>query len=316
MIPQFIEEKRHRIDFNNFSLGITLFIFGLFKKVVIADYLSPVVSDVFSRINTLSMLDAWVGVIAYTFQLYFDFSAYSEMSIGLGKMMNIDFPTNFDSPYQATSIIDFWRRWHVTLGSWIKNYIYIPLGGNRKGITRKLLNLFIAMAICGFWHGAGFRYIAWGMLHGGFLVINHLWREFAKKHNLYIPSFLGAIITFICVCSGWAIFRANSLIEGLRLIKKMFNVSKFVLPAGGKIENVFSFLHYFGIQFINTTAYPYAILLLLLVIVICIPSAQRIVIENFKPTYKWLILTFVCFIWCLYTMSGNADLSEFLYFQF
>ncbi len=316
MIPQFEDKERGKFNAKNFSAGITLFSFALFKKIVIADRLSPVVADVFSRPTSLTMLDAWVGVLAYAFQLYFDFSAYSEMAIGLGKMMNIDFPTNFDSPYQATSIIDFWRRWHMTLGTWIKNYVYIPLGGNRKGQRRKLLNLFVAMAACGFWHGAGFRYIAWGMGHGFLLIINHWWRKFSEEHKLKIPKALAAAMTFVCVCMGWAVFRATSLRDGLRIIKRMFNIHKFALPAGGKIENLFSFLHYFKIQFISAPNYPYTLLLLLCVLAFCLPSTQRIVEEKFRPTWKWLFAAFCALAYSLYTMAGNANLSEFLYFQF
>lgn len=316
MIPQFADKERHSFNAANFSLGITLFAFGLFKKVVIADRLSPVVADIFGRVSSLSMLDAWVGVISYSFQLYFDFSAYSEMAIGLGKMLNIDFPTNFDSPYQATSIIDFWRRWHITLGSWIRNYIYIPLGGNRKGERRKMLNLFAAMTLCGFWHGAGFRYIAWGMMHGAFLTTNHWWRKFSREHRLHIPKILSAILTFCCVASGWAVFRAGSLRDGLRIIKRMFNFHKFALPAGGKIEHLFAFLHYFKVQFVATPNYPYALLLLLCVFVFCIPNAQKIVTSRFKANWKWLFAMGAAFVYSLYTIAGNQNLSEFLYFQF
>lgn len=316
MIPQFSSEERHRFNADNFSFGITLFAFGLFKKIVIADALSPTVADIFGRISSLTMLDAWVGVISYTFQLYFDFSAYSEMAIGLGKMLNIDFPTNFDSPYQATSMIDFWRRWHITLGTWIRNYIYIPLGGNRKGERRKKLNLFIAMTLCGFWHGAGFRYIAWGMMHGGFLVINHWWRKFSRAHTLHIPRIFSALLTFGCVVSGWAVFRAPSLRDGLRLIKRMFNLHKFALPSGGKIENLFSFLHYFKVQFVEVKNYPFAFLLLLSVLVFCLPSAQKVVTKYFRASWKWLIVSFAALFYSLYTMAGNSNLSEFLYFQF
>lgn len=316
MIPQFADKDRHKFNPTNFSAGITLFALAVFKKIVIADSLSPVVADIFGRISSLTMLEAWCGVICYTFQLYFDFSAYSEMAIGLGKMLNIDFPTNFESPYQATSMIDFWRRWHITLGTWIRNYIYIPLGGNRKGQRRKLINLFVAMTICGFWHGAGFRYIAWGMMHGGFLVVNHWWREFSKEHKLEIPKIFGTILTFICVCSGWAIFRANSLRDGLRLIKRMFNYHKFALPAGGKIENLFSFLHYFEVNFINTANLPFARLLLLSILIFCLPSAQKIVSERYKASWKWLLISLAALFYSLYTIAGNANLSEFLYFQF
>mgnify|MGYP002855977928 FL=1 len=316
MIPQFSSPERHKFNAENFSFGMTLFSFALFKKVVIADSLSPVVADVFSRVSSLTMLDAWVGVLAYTFQLYFDFSAYSEMAIALGKMLNIDFPTNFDSPYQATSMIDFWRRWHITLGTWIRNYIYIPLGGNRKGEKRKLLNLFVAMTLCGFWHGAGFRYIDWGMMHGGFLVINHLWRKFSRSHNLRIPRLFSGMLTFGCVAAGWAMFRASSLRDGLRLIKRMVNPRGFALPAGGKIENLLSFLHYFKVQFISVPNYPFAFLLLLSVLVFCLPSAQKIVTERFRASWKWLFATLAALSYSLYTMAGGANLQEFLYFQF
>ena len=316
MIPQFNDKERHKINYKNFSVGITLFAFGLFKKVVIADSLSPVVKNIFEHIGSLTMLDAWVGVLSYSFQLYFDFSAYSEMAIGLGKMLNIDFPTNFDSPYQATSIIDFWRRWHITLGSWIRNYVYIPLGGSRKGQIRKMLNLFIAMSICGFWHGAGFNYIAWGMMHGCFLVINHCWRSFSKKYNLRLPKIICVLLTFCCVATGWAIFRANGLYSGLRLIKRMFDFRKFALPAGGKIENLLVFLNYFDVKFVQTSGYPFALLLLLSVLVFCMPNPQKIVAEHFCAGWKWLFVTYAVLFYSFYVIAGNQNLSEFLYFQF
>ena len=316
MIPQLESEKHHRFNPQNFSLGLALFVFGLFKKNVVADALSPVVAHVFNHVDTITMLDAWVGTVSYSFQLYFDFSAYSEMAIGLGKMMNIDFPTNFNSPYQATSMIDFWRRWHMTLGSWIKNYIYIPLGGSRKGGRRKMMNLFIAMTLCGMWHGAGFRYIAWGMMHGVFLIVNHWWRGFSNRHALRLPSIAGTLLTFLCVCSSWTVFRAASLRDGIKLMQQMMNFHTFALPGGGKIEYMLSFLHYFKIQFINVSQYPFAFLLLLALLVFCLPSAQNIVIERFKPTWRCFFATSAAFFYSLYVMAGNANLSEFLYFQF
>lgn len=319
MIPQFEDGKRHRFDAANFSAGMTLFSFALFKKVVIADFLSPYVADAFGRIGSLTMIEAWIGVTMYALQLYFDFSAYSEMAIGLGKMLNIDFPTNFDSPYQATSMIDFWRRWHITLGSWIKNYIYIPLGGNRKGQRRKMVNLFIAMTLCGFWHGSGLRFIAWGMMHGGFLVVNHWWRGFSKRHSLSLPKFIGWLLTFGCVSAGWAVFRASSLRQGLRLVKRMVNFAdlrKIALPAGGKIQNMFAFLRYFRVKFVPFPDYPYAALLLLLVLALCVPSAQRIVSERFRPNRKWLFAACAALFYSLYVMAGGQNLQEFLYFQF
>lgn len=162
MIPQFIAERNFQIDYKNIASGLTIFIVGLFKKVVIADSLSPWVADVFSHTDKVTFLEAWIGAMGYTFQLYFDFSGYSEMAIGLGLMFNLRLPVNFNSPYQARSIIDFWRRWHMTLGLWVRDYLYIPLGGNRHGELAKMRNLFIAMLIIGLWHGAGWTFVFWG----------------------------------------------------------------------------------------------------------------------------------------------------------
>ena len=316
MIPQFASKERHRFNAQNFSSGITLFAFGVFKKVVIADRLSPVVADVFGHISTLTFTDAWIGVLSYALQLYFDFSAYSEMAIGLGNMLNLTFPSNFDSPYQACSMIDFWRRWHISLGSWIRNYIYIPLGGNRNGERRKMINLLIAMTLCGLWHGAGFKYIAWGMLHGTFLVVNHRWRRFAKRHDMHMPKIAGWAMTFGATCIGWALFRAPSLRSGISLVKTMLNLHKLSLPAGGKVENLLAFLQYFGVPFAKYPDYPYGLLMALLVVVFCVPSAERLVAAHFRASWKWLCASSAALAYSLYLLAVNQNLSEFLYFQF
>lgn len=149
MIPQFLADTTFKVDYRNMALGIGLFSMGLFKKTVIADKLAVVASDVFSNVSSIGMIEAWLGAIAYTFQLYFDFSGYSEMAMGLGLMLNLTLPQNFNSPYKATSVIDFWRRWHMTLGGWVKEYLYISMGGNRHGQLNKLRNLFVSMVIIG-----------------------------------------------------------------------------------------------------------------------------------------------------------------------
>ena len=162
MIPQFLRRENMMIDWRNLSLGITIFIVGLFKKVVVADSIAPWVNSAFSRTADLTFLEAWIGAVGYTLQLYFDFSGYSEMAIGLGLMFNLRFPANFDSPYQSNSIIEFWRRWHMTLGLWVKNYLYIPMGGNRHGELRKMRNLLASMLLIGLWHGSGWTFVLWG----------------------------------------------------------------------------------------------------------------------------------------------------------
>lgn len=164
MIPQFMDEKNYRINYENINRGIVWFTLGLAKKVIIADRLSEYVGTAFSNASQLSMVDAWFASFAYTLQLYFDFSGYSEMAIGLGLMLNFKLPLNFNSPYQSTSIIEFWRRWHMTLSAFLKDYLYIPLGGNRTG--HHLRNILITMLLAGLWHGAGWTFIFWGGLHG------------------------------------------------------------------------------------------------------------------------------------------------------
>ena len=160
MIPQFSEESRYKFNFDNFAKGVTWFVIGLFKKVVIADWMSNVANLVFEHSEHLSILEAWGGSLAYTLQLYFDFSGYSEMAVGIALMLNYNLPINFNAPYKACSIIDFWRRWHITLSAFLKNYLYIPLGGNRNG--HHMRNIMITMLLGGLWHGAGWTFVIWG----------------------------------------------------------------------------------------------------------------------------------------------------------
>ena len=199
ILPQFTAAETFHINMENVALGLTLFAMGLSKKVLLADNLAPIATNVFARADSLTFLEAWIGAISYTFQLYFDFSGYSEMAIGLGLMFNLKLPTNFNSPYQAKSIIDFWRRWHMTLGTWVKDYLYIPMGGNRHGELRKMRNLFASMLIIGLWHGAGWTFIIWGALHGIFLMINHQWRRL----NINLPQSINWGLTFLCVVICW-----------------------------------------------------------------------------------------------------------------
>lgn len=175
MLSQFKAKKTFRINSTNIALGITIFAIGLFKKVVIADSLSLWSASVFSDTRSLTFLSSWAGALSYSFQLYFDFSGYSEMAIGLGLLFNLHLPINFNSPYKAKSIIDFWRRWHMTLGNWVKYYLSIPMGGNRCGLIRQMRNLIVSMLLIGFWHGAGWTFVFWGWIHGVLLVINNLW---------------------------------------------------------------------------------------------------------------------------------------------
>ncbi|MEI9896261.1 MAG: MBOAT family protein [Chthoniobacter sp.] len=180
LMPQFARPETYRFHAANMAGGVTLFVLGLAKKVVIADQLSPLVGVVFDSVaqgQTPALAASWIGALAYTLQLYFDFSGYSDMAIGLGRMFNVRFPLNFDSPYQARDIIDFWRRWHISLSTFLRDHLYIPLGGNRLGGPRRYLNLFLTMLLGGLWHGAAWTFVIWGGLHGIYLVVNRGWRR-------------------------------------------------------------------------------------------------------------------------------------------
>ena len=291
MMPQFTAAKNFVIDYRNVAMGICLFTMGLFKKVVIADKLSPWVADVFSRADSLTFLEAWIGAISYTFQLYFDFSGYSEMALGLGLMFNLKLPVNFNSPYQATSLIDFWRRWHMTLGLWVRDYLYIPLGGNRHGELKKMRNLFVSMLIIGLWHGAGWTFVFWGGLHGVFLMINHQWRRL----HITLPKAFNWGLTFLCVIVCWVFFRAENFHDALAVLKAM-----------GDVGNVA----------ISRAMLKHSIVLAILgIILVSAPNPVRVLaIKKLQfPNMGWalaisaiLVLSILCF---------DAE-SPFLYFQF
>ncbi|WP_157520056.1 MBOAT family O-acyltransferase [Microbulbifer agarilyticus] len=269
---QFELLESRRIPLNQISAGLLLFSIGLAKKVLIADQLAPYATPVFASADQgseITLLESWGGLLAYTFQLYFDFSGYADMALGIAKMFGINLPKNFNSPYQATSIIEFWRRWHITLSNFLRDYLYIPLGGNRKG--SRSANLVTTMLLGGLWHGAGWNFIIWGGLHGLFLMINHQWilirnaissRGYAEGYQLHTtagvavssdsinagndtersatrrPSRIwikfsclpGMVITFLAVCSAWAFFRAETLQGALSILQGFYGFNGILLP--------------------------------------------------------------------------------------
>ncbi len=208
------KDRSFRFDRMNLVIGLTIFAIGLFKKVVLADNFAPLASSVFNQAGAgheVSFLRAWEGMFAYTLQLYFDFSGYCDMAIGASRIFGIKLPLNFHSPYQATSIIDFWRRWHMTLSRFLRDYLYISLGGNRKGSARRYLNLFLTMAIGGLWHGAAWTFVFWGAMHGTMLIINHGWRAIWKTPiNSWWSRGIARAFTLLCVALAWVFFRAPS----------------------------------------------------------------------------------------------------------
>lgn len=222
MMPQFDRADSHVFLSGRLVVGVTFFVIGLFKKVVLADGLARFVAPVFDLGHAqLTSLEAWCGALAYTFQLYFDFSAYSDMAYGLSYMFGIILPINFNSPYKAFSIIDFWRRWHITLSTFLRDYLYYPLGGNRRGHYRRYANLLITMLLGGLWHGANWTFVVWGALHGVYLVINHGLRHILGARRHVFLSLCGWLLTFLAVLVGWVFFRSTSVPIALDVLKAM-----------------------------------------------------------------------------------------------
>ena len=320
MISQFSDKARYLVNYKNIYTGIIFFIIGLSKKVLIADSLIPYAAPVFKAVSygeVLTPLECWCGAIAYTFQLYFDFSGYSDMAIGLFKFFNFDLPFNFNSPYKAQSISDFWRRWHMSLSSFLREYLYIPIGGNRKGNFRHYLNLLITMLIGGLWHGANWTFVVWGGYHGALLVMNHVLCGVTKN---IIPDQVKHATTFFLVAVGWVIFRSESIAAAIKYYKYMLNFQDYLLLPEGWLK-----LAKFLPITLKTSEMPYFFgkselfyLACLMVVSAYGLNSQEIVVKLLFLNERWKKLTvfifiFYLFMLCLYNADGQ---SEFIYFQF
>ena len=234
MIPQFERKETKRPDPHLILCGLIIFAIGLFKKTCLADSIQPLVSLAFGP-SAPSFDQAWIGALAYTFQLYFDFSGYSDMAIGISLMFGIFLPLNFNSPYKATSIIDFWRRWHMTLSQFLRDYLYISLGGNRRGRVLRYVNLMITMLLGGLWHGAAWTFVAWGALHGVYLCINHAWNNYGPSvAPRFIPlaNIAGLILTFLAVVIAWVFFRADNIDSAYYVLSKMADPTNIAFGRG------------------------------------------------------------------------------------
>lgn len=302
MIPQFSVSENYKVNYKNLTYGIIWFVIGLFKKVIIADELAITANQAFSNIDKLTMYDAWIGSLAYTLQLYFDFSAYSEMAIGLGLLFNYNLPLNFNLPYRSCSIIEFWRRWHMTLSAFLKNYLYIPLGGNRTG--HHLRNIMITMFLGGLWHGAGWTFIVWGCLHGIFICINHVWR----KTKIILPKALCWFLTFNAVNIAWVFFKANDLQQALSIVMLLFDVNDFYWPHSNTMSKfVFEMAQvktFFDFKESYQIILPFLVLSLL--------KFNKDSIEKYNSVFM-AIFYFLIFV---YSFLRLNQISEFLYFQF
>jgi alginate O-acetyltransferase complex protein AlgI len=317
VLPQFAREPQRKLDLQLVAMGLTIFAIGLFKKTVLADNIAPFSTAVFdttAHAVAVSAMDAWGAALAYAMQIYFDFSGYSDMAIGLALLFGIRLPLNFNSPYQATSIIDFWRRWHMTLSRFLRDYLYIPLGGNRNGRVRRYLNLILTMLLGGLWHGANWNFAVWGLLHGVYLLINHVWQ--ALRPTTQSPSlaglWAGRLTTFFAVVMAWVFFRAPDIRTALRMFKSM---------AFGHTEAETT-------VFASTGNGP-LLLVILLAIAWTAPNTQAVMgyrpwgaMPNDSPQSKpmgwtpdipWAIVTIVLMVLGILSISG---VSEFIYFQF
>jgi D-alanyl-lipoteichoic acid acyltransferase DltB (MBOAT superfamily) len=240
IIPQFRQAAAHTFSAENLAGGLALFAIGLCKKAVLADTLVRWSDPIFSASAdgvAPSIYDAWTAALAFTFQIYFDFSGYTDMALGLALMVGIRLPINFASPYKATSIIDFWRRWHITLSRFLRDYVYIPLGGNRHGGARRYLNLLLTMLIGGLWHGAAWTFVVWGALHGFYLVVNHGWRHLRQRVGLpAMDGFYGVwaarLLTFFAVVVAWVFFRAQNFESAMAILRGMSGFGPWGQPEG------------------------------------------------------------------------------------
>ncbi|MBE6836562.1 MAG: MBOAT family protein [Ruminococcus sp.] len=220
-VAERLDDRKTTID--DVADGIAIFVKGLGKKVLLANNIGLLWNQVKAMDYTqISVFTAWIGIVAFAFQIYYDFSGYSDMAVGLGKMLGFEFPKNFDYPYTSRSISEFWRRWHITLGSWFREYVYIPLGGNRKGISRTIINLAITWALTGFWHGASWNFMLWGIYFGILIILE---RFVYGKYLAKIPKLLGVLYTFVLVLFGWVLFETATLSDALTYFKAMFGAT-------------------------------------------------------------------------------------------
>ncbi|MDD2698424.1 MAG: MBOAT family protein [Arcobacteraceae bacterium] len=312
MMPQFDKVSNLAKNYKNIALGIFLFSIGLFKKVVIADTFAVCANNGFDVEDTLHLIEAWATSLSYTFQLYFDFSGYTDMALGVALLFNIVLPINFNSPYKAKDIQDFWRRWHITLSRFLRDYIYIPLGGNRVGSFRIYSNLLMTFILGGLWHGAGWTFIFWGFLHGLALVIHRIWSSLGFK----LWNWLAWFITFNFINISWIFFRAEDWEAAMKVLGGMFGTGGVVLPLF--LENNFAFLSSYGVVFekwlenISGNLETDIELLLAFIFILLFKNSNEIV-RNFKPNKKIAFFIACIFVFSLLSLTKE---SEFLYFNF
>lgn len=336
MMPQFRKVETYRWNPQDVAKGAAIFIIGLAKKVLIADSLAEYATPVFNAVaqgQKLQFLEAWVGALAYTLQLYFDFSGYSDMAVGLALMFGIRIPINFNSPYKAASIIEFWRRWHITLSTFLRDYLYIPLGGSRRGELRRFLNLFVTMVLGGLWHGANWTFVVWGALHGALLMANHglhvVGIRLDRVQGLWsMPLHVVATaLTFILVVYAWVFFRSDSIGNAWSIVQSMTLVHGIsVTPTlAAHWPQILSEGGFFpATRLAGSSAVP--LIAAGLTIVFFLPNSQELVLETKQRWCRFILrradgefgLRAGLALGCVLAVSiwSLTRASEFLYFQF
>lgn len=304
LIPQFREKEKRHFNYDSMLRGIRLFVIGLAKKVLLADELGKIVDYGFSGIDLMDSMGAFVVMLAYTFQIFFDFSGYCDMALGLGAMMNFELPLNFNSPYKSHSVKEFWNRWHITLNAFFTKYVYIPLGGSRKGTVRQLCNTLIVFLLSGIWHGANWTFVVWGILHGMMVCFDRLIQPAMDRCEKNSPKCYAWVQrirwfgTFAFVNLAWVLFRSDSIGVAVRFYKRLISFSNtgYIWRLG---ENLSSFT---GMM-----------LFLLLAAFLCTRPAARDWVDQRKPRVIEMIVLAVLFGFSVLTLSG---LATFLYFNF
>ena len=293
ILPQYSRPDRIRLTYDNVSVGLTIFTIGMFKKVALADPMGVYADIVFDAANhgdAVSFVSAWAGSGAFALEIYFDFSGYSDMAIGLARMFAIRLPLNFDSPYKAINIIEFWRRWHMTLSRFLRDYLYFPLGGNRKGPARRYLNLMMVMLLGGLWHGAAWTFVIWGGVHGAFLVVNHAWRAARRalgqdtERSTAVGRAAGRAVTLAAVVFAWSFFRAETWDGAMVMVMGMLGSTGILLPESyaSHFGALTPILEGLGVRFgagLDPAIYPtlrqFSMILALFAFVLAAPSTQE-----------------------------------------
>ena len=317
IIPQLEDKENRKIKSENIAKGLFAFAFGLAKKVLIADLFGQVANIGFANVEGLNTITAMLAMFSYTIQIYFDFSGYCDMATGVALMLNIKLPINFNSPYKATNILDFWKRWHITLTRFFTQYVYIPLGGNRKGKIRTYINVLIIFLISGIWHGANWTFIIWGVMHGIASVINRIFKNKIEKQN----PVLNWIITFSFIGLTWVMFRANSVSDAIIFYKRLLSFDFANTSMLADMVQVFNLVEmniiYMAIPqlkaFFNTHNLMIIVFMVLAIIAILGMKNTNERIENFKPTKRKVFIVVILLVISIMSLS---QVSTFLYVNF